>query len=139
MDSRLFRNEWARAWCDALNASDAYRKAAQRWEGSVALVVRADQGQDQSHDRAVFLDLHHGICRAAREATSQDVAGATYVIEAPPDAWLALLTGALAPMAALLAGQLRLVRGSIMALVPFASAAKELVETGASIHARFTG
>ena len=38
----LFTEAWAQAYCRKLNESEAYRKAASTWEGSLALAVRPD-------------------------------------------------------------------------------------------------
>jgi len=138
MDSRLFGDAWARLWCATLNESDTYRSAAAAWEGSVVLVMRADPAAGVDADRAVFLDLWHGACRAARVANDADLSGARYVIEAGPATWLDVLSGGTSPITALLGGRLRLARGSLMTLLPYAHAAKELVDTAVEVHARFT-
>src|SRR6187397_468808 len=61
-----FSQRWAEAWAAELNASQAYRSAAERWEGMVALVL--DDPDDADARRAVVLDLWHGACRSARTA-----------------------------------------------------------------------
>lgn len=129
-----FTAPWAEAWCRALNASDAYRMAGARWEGDVVLLMRAD---GVAPARAVYLDLHHGSCRAARLASDEDQAGARYVLEADLPTWRDLLGGRTPPLMALMSGQLRLTRGNLAALVPFAGAAAELVSTAVHMNSEF--
>ena len=134
-----FSAEWALAWCGALNASAEYRSAASDWEGSVALVMTEDSAADAPASRGVYLDVARGACHGARVASTADLADAAYVIEAAPDVWRELLAGRSAPLMALMTGRLRLTRGSIAALLPFANAARELIATASSIPARFPG
>jgi hypothetical protein len=64
----LFSHEWALALGAALESSAMYREAARRWDGAVCLQRAADA--DHGHPAAaVFLDLKHGRCHAARLAT----------------------------------------------------------------------
>lgn len=132
----VFTAEWADAWCAALNGSDAYRRAGANWEGDVVLVMSADA---ESPARAVHLDLHRGECRGARIATAADVTGARYVMEAAPGTWRELLGGGTPPLMALMSGRLRLTRGSLAALVPFAGAASELVAAAVRMNSDFDG
>ena len=128
-----FTTEWAEAWGAALNASATYRDAAATWEGSVA-VVASTAGERLA---AVFLDVWHGGCRVARAATDADLAEAVYVLEAEPVAWKAVLGGGVSPMMALLSGRVKLARGELAKLLPYATAAKELVTLAGSVPAEF--
>lgn len=128
-----FSNEWASAWGEALNGSTAYREAAATWEGAIAVIASA-AGERTA---AVYLDVWHGGCRAARVATEQDLADAVFVLEAEPAAWKAVLSGAVSPMMALLSGRVKLARGELARLLPYATAAKELVSLAGSITTEF--
>ncbi len=136
MSILAFSTEWAEAWASALNVHEDYRQAAARWEGSVAAVVSADDARGVL-EHAVFLDLWHGECRAARVATPADLEVARYVIRGAPTAWREVLQGALPPLLALMTGKLALARGSLAALVPFAGAAKALVDVAAAVPVSF--
>lgn len=129
-----FTAAWAAAWCRALNESAAYRSAGAKWEGDVVLVMH---GEGDAPERAVHLDLHHGECRGARLASPADIAGARYVMEAGPATWRELLSGRTAPLMALMSGRLRLTRGELAALVPFAGAASELVAAAVAMNSEF--
>jgi putative sterol carrier protein len=130
---QAFSAEWAAAWCAALNGSDAYRAAAATWEGAVVLSA----GPGDAGAPAVYLDLWHGTCRAARAATPADRAGAAYVLEAEPGTWRALLADGASPVAALLSGRLRLSRGDLAALLPHAGAARELLRLADQVGTEF--
>jgi len=137
MHPDVFTAVWAAAWARELNASSAYREAAATWEGAVALRMGADTSLGVPEPRTVWLDLHHGECRDARPATDADVGAAKYLIEADAAVWRELLAGRLSPITALLAGKLRLARGSLVSLLPYATAAQLLVATAGVIHQQF--
>jgi putative sterol carrier protein len=139
MIPEVFTAKWAADWCAALNASTTYREAAAAWEGAVALVMTADAPAGIPEARAVYLDVSGGSCHGARVASELDLATARYVIEATPEAWRAMLSGALAPLMALMTGRLRLSRGNFAALLPYANAARELVATATAVPYRFPG
>jgi putative sterol carrier protein len=133
----VFTAAWADAWHAALNASEAYRRAAATWEGAVALVMHPDGTGGIGERRAVWLDLWHGSCRAARVATAEDLASAPFVIEANARTWRELLDARTSPIMALMTGRLSLTRGSVAALLPYASAANELVAAAALVQTTF--
>lgn len=130
----MFSAAWAAEWARRLNASDAYRAAAATWEGAVVLQMARPDDQDGP---AVFLDLWHGECRQAREASPEDIEAARFVISGGEAAWRGVLTGQASPVMAVLTGKLRLVRGDIGALLPYANAAKELLASAADFETLF--
>lgn len=130
MNSELFSQSWAEGLGAELLSSAAYRQAAAGWEGSLALVSLQDGGE-----RAVFLDLWHGDCRSARLAVSDDLDVADYVLAADLPVWQKVLRGELEPIFALMAGKLKLRRGSLARLTPHVLAARELVRAAARVSA----
>lgn len=128
-----FSSDWAAAWGAALNGSEAYRTAAATWEGP--LVVSAVAAGREP--RAAYLDVWHGHCRAARAAGPAEFAEAAFVLEGDPATWRELLTGTLSPMLALLTGRVRLARGELARLLPYAGAAKELVTLAGTVETSF--
>jgi len=134
MSPKVFSEEWANAWKDQLNSSPAYRQAAAGWEGSIVFVLGGGQA---AGERAVFLDLHHGECRAARVATPEDLSTAPFVIAADAQSWQQLLAGSADPVGLVMGGKLRLIRGSAAALFPQIEAAKELVKAAGQIESTF--
>lgn len=130
-----FSQSWAEAWAAELNASPAYRSAAESWEGAVALVLEDPTPADS---RAMVLDLWHGVCRSAG-TTDPDAARekAAYVFQADRAAWRHVLCEGGSPVVALMSGKIRLAKGSLVALLPYASAAKELLGLAARVPTAF--
>ena len=137
----IFSDAWAAKLGDALRTSDNYRRAARTWEGAVVLdwrdapsaigeVTSEDSGGSQ---RGVYLDLNHGDCHAARLATHADYERARFVLSTDREGWDMLLAGRIAPTMAILRGKLKVLKGSVGALMPHAQAATELVRVAQGI------
>lgn len=137
MEPEVFTAPWAEAWCAELNASEPYRKAAARWEGALVLVMTENPAMGVGKTRRLFLDLHHGSCRGARAATTDDAGSAPFVLEAPPAVWKRVLEGGLDPLLGLMTGKVRLARGSLAKLTPQVQAAKELVRSAGRLPTSF--
>ena len=137
MAAEIFDEAWARLWADEINANQAYREAARKWEGAIGLVmtVAADMGIPE--ERVVIADLWHGECRGAAAATAADLAGVPYQISASPAVWKNVLSGRTDPIVGLVGGKLKLVKGSMFALLPYAKAAKELVRSAARVDTTY--
>lgn len=133
-DLIAFTDAWATAWAEHLNASAAYREAAATWEGGVVLEVAEGAGEPEA---AVYLDLWHGACRAGRVATAADHEAARYVLRGSRAAWQQVLAGKSQPIMAVMTGKLRLVRGDLAGLLPYAGAAKELLSTASAFETTF--
>jgi putative sterol carrier protein len=132
-----FSAAWSQACCERMNESAAYRAAAAGWEGATVLVMAADPARGVDADRAVWLDLHDGACRGTRPATDDDLASAAYVLRADPATWERLLSGEAEPVAAVMSGKLRLVRGNLFALAKYAAAAQEMVAAAGEVGGTF--
>ncbi len=132
-----FTEEWAKAYCEALNQNQAYRQAAATWEGAIVLAVEADPALGLEERRGIYLDLYHGECREARAATEADFAEAPYVISADALTWKELNEGILDPVSALMRGKLKLEKGDMAALAGYMMAALELTNTARHIPTRY--
>ncbi len=119
---QLFDGEWALRWASAIRESEAYRLAGASWRQTIVLEVTENGGS-----RAVWADLFEGTCREAREASAEDRASAPVVLSAERAVWDDLIAGRQDAVVALMSGRLRLGRGSLFTLMPYAQAAKELV------------
>lgn len=129
----VFSEPWVAAWAAELEESEAYRKAAATWEGSIALrITDADPGGAHGQG-AVLLDLWHGECREAETADAAALADADYLLEASIATWKKVLDGQLEPIFGLMTGQLKLARGSVAALTPYMNASKELVAAASRV------
>jgi putative sterol carrier protein len=135
--AEIFTAEWARDWCRAVHDSDAYRRAAVGWEGSIVVEMSADPKMGVAAPRAVFLDLHDGDCRDGRPAGDAERDAALFVLRATPAVWRRVLRREVEPIWGLMSGKIELAKGSIAKLVPYTRAAKELVEAAAALPATF--
>jgi putative sterol carrier protein len=136
MAIEVFSEAWAGEWCRVLNGRSSYQTAAATWEGAVALVMTRD-GSDHAESRSVFLDLWHGQCRGARVASPEDLESARYILSGTASSWRGVLSGTMAPLTAIMTGKIRLTKGNMASLVPFAAAARELVGAAMDMDVSF--
>ena len=127
----VFSPPWVDAWIAEIRGSDAYRRAAAGWEGSLALELLADE------PRAVLLDLWHGDCRSGQMASAAELETADYVLAADLGTWKRVLGGEIEPIFGLMSGKLKLRRGSLAKLTPYVAASKELVAAAGRVPTRF--
>jgi putative sterol carrier protein len=125
--TEVFTAEWSRACCQALNERPNYASVAADWRDAVVLVMGADPALGIHDERAVFLDLYEGACRGTRVATAEDRASAPFVLRADAASWRRILSGDTDPVSAVMRGELRLERGSLMAMAMYAPAAREML------------
>jgi len=122
--------EWAAQFRIAINQNEAYRSAAQAWEGDIVFLVRpSDPGAPAP---GVHLALAHGECSSATFHPDARNVGSEFVYEGSPENWGKLLAGQLDPVKAILDGTFR-IKGNLAKAMRFTRAAKELVETAAKI------
>ena len=130
----VFSAPWAAQCAEAIRASAAYRLAAAAWEGDLVFRMNRDA---PAEPRAVYFDLWHGECRDVRLASVEDQASARFLIEGAEDVWRQVLEGQLAPLLALMTGRLKLSRGRVADLAPYATSARELLVALSGIGAKF--
>lgn len=126
MAYEAYSPEWADAFKSEINGSAKYKQAAEKWEGTVGLVVLAEPDKNVPEDLGVFMDLWHG---EAREVQATDAAGAQkadYVITGAYSRWKRVAKAELDPIKAIMTGQLKL-KGNFPTLVRYTNASKELV------------
>ena len=131
--------EWTAAFKDAVNASDAYKKAGKDWtHGPVAMVVTKEPSLDLDDDMVMFLDVHEGVCRDARyEKGMQATEKAPFVIVATYDRWKDVIRGELEPTKGMLQGKLKLVKGHLPTMIRYVESSKALVESAAQVPTEF--
>jgi putative sterol carrier protein/predicted XRE-type DNA-binding protein len=137
MPHHVFSEDWVNAWAAEIRASDDYRRAAERWEWPVALVIRADADGGIPDDRHVYLDLRRGECREARLVSADEARRADFVLSADAQTWKGILEGKVDPIGGLLRGTVKLEKGSMMMLAMHAPAAKALVATATRVDSEF--
>lgn len=137
MGYEIFTEAWVNAWAEELTRNEKYKEAAKKWEGETVLVLKADPEKGLGEDRTVILDLWHGECRGGKVADDNDLESAPYVITANPENWKQILDGKLEPIMALMRGKLQLTKGKLTDLLPFITAAKEMISSAASVDTEF--
>jgi putative sterol carrier protein len=137
MAAEIFTDAWAQLWNDSINANENYKKAATKWEGAIAMVMTPDAEMGIPEERIVIADLWHGDCRNAKSAAAADLEDAPYLIKAEPAAWKSVLAGKTDPIVGLMGGKLKLAKGSLFALLPYAKAAKELVRSAIDVDTSY--
>jgi putative sterol carrier protein len=137
MGAEIFTAEWATLWGEQINSNEAYRKAAAKWEGAIGLVMTPDPSMGIPAERFVVADLWHGDCRGTSAGDDAGLEAAPYLIKARPEAWKGVLSGKVDPIVGLMGGKLKLARGGLFALLPFAKAAKELVTSAIQVDTTY--
>jgi putative sterol carrier protein len=137
MAAEIFTNDWAQLWHESINTNGNYKKAAARWEGAIALVMTTDPEMGIPDERMVIADLWHGDCRNAKAGSSEELDDTPYIISAEPEAWRSVLAGKTDPIVGLMGGKLKLAKGSLFALLPYAKAAKELVQSAIAVDTSY--
>ena len=123
----LFSPSGITAWQQRLNASDRFAEAAKGWSGKLLLIEKSDA----DNDRSTWVVVGDGRCAEARVATTSDEANADFVLSANAATWSDLVAARTTPATAALLGRLHLIKGEVMALIPHAKAAAELLAAAA--------
>ncbi|OWY24708.1 Fis family transcriptional regulator [Sphingobacteriales bacterium UPWRP_1] len=131
----VFTPEWIEALHHSINNNQNYRRLAAGWEGSLLLVMSNNGQIDETTAPAVWLNLLHGQCLAAKAATPHEFATADYILAGKGKDWKMVLDREIAPIMALMRGKLKLKKGSLVTLTRYAEAAKEIVNAAASLNA----
>ena len=118
--------EWATALRDEINSSPKYKQAAEKWEGSVGLVVLAEPDKNAPEDAGILMDLWHGEAREVKATTKEEAASAEFVITGSYSRWKRVAKAELDPIKAIMTGQLKL-KGNFPTLVRYTKASQELV------------
>ena len=137
MSAEIFSDEWANLWSDEINQNEAYKKAAAKWEGAIGMIMTVDGDMGIPKERIVIADLWHGDCRKAWAAAAGELADVPYHIKANPATWKNVLAGKTDPIVGLMGGKLKLAKGSLFALLPYAKAAKELVNSAIAVDTSY--
>ncbi len=123
--------EWADAFKEKLNSSDAYRNAAKNWEGDFYFVVEGTNPPD-----IIYMDLWHGECREAVYTNDPNFKNPEFKITASYDKWKKVITGQLDPIQGLMTRQLKL-DGNLIKIMKNVKAAQELVRCATQVDTEF--
>ena len=127
-------DSWIKAMMADLNASAAYKQAAEKWEGDFYFVV--DPGGTLETPVTLYMDLWHGDCRNAFAVEDPTACSPVFRLAGPVATWKKVMTKKLDPMQAMMTGQLRLT-GNMAMVMKSVRAAKELVESCTRIPTDF--
>lgn len=132
---KIFSDAWAQAYHDSINANIDYTESGKNWTfGSIALILL----YETDDSIGVWLDLHGGKCRAARSVNLAEAdQNATFIIAGNEPAWKEVLGGEIQPLMAIMRGRLKLRKGSMAKLLPYAAAATHLVQSAQQIQTEF--
>lgn len=119
-------DEWAKALQVELNNSEAYRKAAAKWEGDFYFVI--DKGSAVAEDTYMYLDLWHGEAREAYLVEDPSEKETAFTLRAPLETWQGVLNKKIDPIRGIMTRQLQL-QGNMMKIMKSPKAATELVES----------
>ena len=127
--------EWVAEYKEKLNANGVYEDAAKNWEGAMTFIVQKDQSFDR--DAFIYLDLYHGKCRDAKfSLVEADLPVPEYKYSGPYGNWRRLINKEIDPIQGLLTGKFKL-QGSMMKVMRFTKAAKEMVNTTTIVQTEF--
>jgi putative sterol carrier protein len=130
----VFSDTWTTRFREEINRSESFRLHGASWQAPITLEMSF---RGSAEPRRVMLDLHDGSCRSATCRRHFTDTSAKLVIRTDVGGWKRILAGKMDPIWGIMSGKLKLVRGSLSDLIPFAKAAKALVESAARIDARF--
>ncbi|HYA71252.1 MAG TPA: SCP2 sterol-binding domain-containing protein [Thermoplasmata archaeon] len=127
--------EWLAAYVAKLNTNPNYEDAARKWEGAMTFVILKDAAFDK--DAYLFLDLFHGKCRGSKFSLKlEDLPPAQYKYMGPFTNWKRLINKEIDPIQGILTGKFKL-EGSMMTIMRFTRAAKEMVATTTMVQTEF--
>lgn len=122
--------EWAALFQKALNDNPAYAQAAAAWEGDFMFEALADA--QATKGPGIYLDLSHGTCKEARFVPDSTTVSPEFVFRATRENWQRLLRREIDPVKAILGGTIKMT-GNPAKIMRFVGAAKELIDTAASV------
>lgn len=128
-------DEWIAALMEVVNRSDAYARAAEKWEGDLNFIVEPGPGLPKP--ACLYMDLWHGSCRNAGQFPVGQK-NAEFEISAPLATWRQVLDGKLDPIMGLTTRRLKL-KGNLMKILKTPKAAIELVNCARQVDTVFPG
>jgi len=115
-------DEWGKEFCKKLNESEAYRKAAETWEGDFVFVMEPDDKLDK--EIRLYVDLWHGKCRGAKSVGPEQTAA--FIMSGIYSNWVKVAKKELDPIQGLMTGKFKL-QGDMSKIMRYTKAAVELV------------
>ena len=133
--ARFPREEWATEYVEKLNSNASYEAAGKEWEGAITFVVQRDA--DFERDAFLYLDLYHGKCRGTKFSYDEsELPTPEYKYAGTYGNWRKLINREIDPIQGLLNGKFKLT-GSMMKIMRFTTAAKEMASTASLVRTEF--
>lgn len=106
--------DWFLKLKDKLNSDDQYARIAHNWEWDLLFAIEADDVLKEP--LYVHMDLWHGKCRDVKVVEDSKQIKPAFVLSAPYQSYVAILSGKLDPMQAMLTRKLR-VQGNMAVMM----------------------
>ena len=136
MAVKVFTPEWAEAYKQELNNSEAYRAAGKGWKWTVGLITEAEPDKGVPDDIGLWLDLYEGEARDVKIVSADEARACDFVITAPYSRWKEVMKKELDPTKAMLQGKLKL-KGDLPTIVRYTKASQEMTECTTRLDAEF--
>lgn len=123
--------EWSKEYVEKLNSNEAYAEAGKKWEGDITFVIKQDE--DFDHDAFLYLDLLHGECKGHQFSLDKSsIPDSEFKYSGKYGNWIKLINKEIDPIQGILTGKFKL-EGSMMKIMKFTKAAKEMVSTASLV------
>lgn len=122
-----FSPEWAQAFKDEVNKSQAYKQAGKGWKWTVGLVVEAEPDKNFPESGGIVMDLFEGEARDVKIGSASDAQACDFVITGTYSRWKEVATRKLDATRGMLQGKLKL-KGDLPTIVRYTKASQELTE-----------
>jgi len=91
MDNKIFRPEWNKRLCEAVNQDETYRKLASDWKWPLILRMYDKSGKNTDNsNRSIYVDFWKGKCRSISTCDKNSDDKASFVIAADKKQWTEL-------------------------------------------------
>lgn len=128
--------EWVAEFKTKLNASEAYKSSAEKWEGDFYFVISA-KGPIKEPVR-FYMDLWHGQCREAYIVEGDDDKNPEFEIEGTLAVFRQIFEKDLDPIRALVSRKLKL-KGNLGKIMRSVKATLDLVNAAGSVDTLYPG
>ncbi|MHA1804588.1 MAG: SCP2 sterol-binding domain-containing protein [Promethearchaeota archaeon] len=145
-------DEWAKAFCKAVNENKNYAEAASWWEGD--FIFEIQPSGNLTKKIKMFVGLYHGKCTGAKTLADDEEyevlppnspprplkegekVGVEFVFSGTYDNWIKVLKKELDPIQGLMAGKFKLI-GNMAKVMRATRAAQELVNSTTMVETEF--
>jgi putative sterol carrier protein len=127
MAFRAFSDEWAAAYKDEINRSDAYRQAGRGWKWMVGLIVEAEPDKNWPESKGLVMDLFDGEARDIKITSADEAKACDFAITGSYTRWKEVATEKLDATRGMLQGKLKL-KGDLPTIVRYTKASQELTK-----------